>query len=92
MVSVARPPVQRAARPALAPFFASAMALCSLAVGVLANVEPVTALLRAIAAGLVGQVVGLAFCAVTHSLYVPANGAPQETSETGEPDPVAEAA
>lgn len=82
METVAPPPASQAAHPALAQVFALGLAACSLAAGLLAEVEPATVLLRAAVAYAVGRLVGKGFCALSASLTVPPMGrAPDAPAE-----------
>lgn len=70
MRSVADPAPGKKAKPALPSVFALGLASCSLAVGVLANVEPATVLLRSAIALVIGGIVGKLYCAVSEVAYV----------------------
>lgn len=70
MRSVADPAPGKRAKPALPSVFALGLATCSLAVGVLANVEPVTVMLRSAIALVIGGIVGKLYCAVSEVAHV----------------------
>lgn len=74
MRTVADPTAGKRPKPALPSVFALGLAACSLAVGVLANVEPTTVLLRSVVALVVGSIVGKLFCAVSGAVSVSGDG------------------